>query len=260
MRPAGRCNVRLVAVPAPASARSDVSWRVWLVLGCAAVVAVGIAVLGDWHRAFHVQTRTTAATYPAAQVERLVLAVPGGGDVTVHNGSGVRIAQRTSKVAAARMHPQRTLAHGTLTIRDACAGGSFLGRASCSADYDVTVPEGVALVLSTVSGDVTLDSVAQAAQVRTVSGDIDASGCLARLDARTVAGDVAVETRCAPRTLFVETNSGDVELTIPRGSYDLTTDSASGDVSVNGVVDAPGATRIVRVVTSGGDIDVEGGG
>jgi hypothetical protein len=233
---------------------------VWLVLICAAVVAVGVAALGDWHKAFHVQKQTTVTTYPAAHVERLVLSVPRGGDIQVRNGSGIRVVRQTSKRAGVRVDAQRTLAGGTLTIRDSCGGDGFLGSSSCSADYALTVPEGVALILSTVSGDVTLDDIVQSAQVRTVSGDIDASGCLSRMDAHSVAGDVSLETRCAPARLFVETNSGDVDLSIPSGRYDLTTASDSGDVAVSGVVSAPGSERIVRVATSGGDIDVQGSG
>jgi hypothetical protein len=233
---------------------------VWLVLICAAVVAVGVAALGDWHNAFHVQKHTTVTTYPAAHVERLVLSVPRGGDIRVRNGSGIRVVRETSKRAGVQIHAQRTLAGGTLTIRDSCGGNGFLGSSSCSADYSLTVPEGVALVLSTVSGDVTLDDIVQAAQVRTVSGDVDASGCLSRMDAHSVSGDVSVETRCAPARLFVETNSGDVGLDVPAGRYDLTTSSDSGDVGVSGVVSAPGSERIVRVTTSSGDIDVQGSG
>ena len=131
----GRCNVRLVAAPSPASTRSRVSWRVWLVLICAAVVAVGVAALGDWHNAFHVQKHTAVTTYPAAHVERLVLSVPRGGDIRVRNGSGIRVVRETSKRAGVQIHAQRTLAGGTLTIRDTCGGNGFLGSSSCSADY-----------------------------------------------------------------------------------------------------------------------------
>jgi hypothetical protein len=247
---------------APAPTRSRVSWRVWLVLICAAVVAVGLGALGDWSHAFQLHQRTDVITYPAADVQRLVLSVPGGGDIRVRNGRGntVRLVQRTSTLEGVRIHAKRLLAHGTLTIRDDCAGRGFLGRTVCGADYDVTVPEGVALVLSTVAGDVTLDDVAQPVRAKTVAGDIDARGCLPSTDVRSVAGDVVVDTRCAPRTLFAETNVGDVHLVVPAGRYDLTTDTRTGDVHVAGVVTASGSPRIVRASTIGGDIDVQGRG
>jgi len=231
---------------------------VWLVLICAAVVVVGMAALGDWRHAFHLQTRTAVIAYPPEKVRRLVLSAPGGGDIRVRNGSGVRIVRRTSTLEGVQISGKRTLAGGTLTIRDRCDGRGFLGRTICSADYDVTVPRGVALVLSTVAGDVTVDDVAQTVQAKTVAGDIDASGCLPSVDVHSVAGDVVVETRCAPRTLFADTNVGDVDLVVPAGRYALTTDTRSGDVHVAGVVTAPASDRIVRASTIGGDIDVQG--
>jgi hypothetical protein len=246
--------------PRPAVTPSRVSWRVWLVLICAAVVAVGLAALGDWSHAFQHERRSTVTAYPAASVDRLVLSVPGGGDIRVRNGSSVRIVQRTSTLEGVQIRPQRTLAHGTLTIRDSCAGRGFLGRSVCSADYDVTVPTGVVLVLSTVAGDVTLDDVAQTIQAKTVAGDIDARGCLPNVDAHSIAGDLTIETRCAPRTLFADTNVGDVNIVVPAGRYALTTDTRTGDVHVAGVVDAPASARIVRASTLGGDIDVRGRG
>jgi hypothetical protein len=252
--------VRLVAAPAVAPTAPRVSWRVWLVLICAAVVAVGIAALGDWRHAFHLQRRSAVITYPAAKIDTLVLSVPGGGDIHVRNGSAstVRLVQRTSTLAGVQIHAKRALASGTLTIRDSCAGRGFLGRAVCSADYDVTVPRGVALILSTVAGDVSIDDVAQPVRAKTVAGDIDASGCLPSVDVHSVAGDISVDTRCAPRTLFADTNVGDVDLVVPAGRYALTTDTHSGDVHVVGVVTAPGSPRIVRASTTGGDIDIQG--
>jgi DUF4097 and DUF4098 domain-containing protein YvlB len=126
----------------------------------------------------------------------------------------------------------------------------------CGADYDVTVPRDVTLKLSTVGGDVSVAGEPAALEASTVAGDIRARGCLVSADLHTVAGDIDVQSTCRPAALFTDTNVGDLSLRLPAGPYALTTSTHFGDVHVSGVRREPASKRIVRVVTSTGDIDI----
>jgi hypothetical protein len=227
------------------------------VLGSAVVLVIGLAGFGDWRNAFHFKHTTTKYVYPVGKVRRLVLDVPQGGDVHVTTGRSVLLVERRRTVEGRAVHAKRRLRKGVLTVSDTCGGHDVFGRAVCAADFDVIVPAGVALDVSTSDGDVTVDGRPTSLRVSTIDGDVEVRGCVVRSTLQSQNGDLNVTTSCAPTTLVVGTSDGDVAIRLPAGRYALRTLTSDGDVHVSGVIRDPRARRVVHVSTSSGDIDVE---
>ena len=93
--------------------------------------------------------------------------------------------------------------------------GSEKGR--IEARYQVTLPPGVALDVSTVNGPVVTKGVAAAQELKTVNGKIDVSGARRTLKLKTVNG--AIQAACAELPgdagVDAETVNGDVVVVLP---------------------------------------------
>ena len=81
---------------------------------------------------------------------------------------------------------------------------------------------------------------------------------IATLDVRRSSGDVRIELSTAPTAAWLEAGSGNLDLTLPAGAYDLVTTTASGDIRVSGVIDEGSAERTLDLHTRSGDIRVVG--
>jgi len=55
-----------------------------------------------------------------------------------------------------------------------------------------------------------------------------------------------------------ESGSGDVDVSLPKGSYDLALDTGSGDVELSGIDDDPDADALLSLSTGSGDITITG--
>lgn len=101
-----------------------------------------------------------------------------------------------------------------------------------------------------------------------VGGDLDLSsqlGLLVGTDLRsaqgraeTDSGPIFLTWSEAPDQVEIESVSGDVTLTVPAGAYEVIAGSTTGEVTVTGVSDEPGATRLLRVTTEFGNITITG--
>jgi hypothetical protein len=98
-----------------------------------------------------------------------------------------------------------------------------------------TVPQGLALVLGTASGDITLDRAGQGRD----------------LELSTASGDVVVRGS-APESILVSTASGDV-LVEATSAASIRSQTASGDMAVKG-----GAWGTIRGDTASGDLRLQG--
>jgi DUF4097 and DUF4098 domain-containing protein YvlB len=69
---------------------------------------------------------------------------------------------------------------------------------------------------------------------------------------------VTASTNCPPPQLSLRTTSGDVRATVPTGRYQVDAASASGSLSVDGIVETADAPFSIEVLSSTGDVLVEG--
>jgi DUF4097 and DUF4098 domain-containing protein YvlB len=123
----------------------------------------------------------------------------------------------------------------------------------------VTVPDNVPIDVRTGGGDVRFHDYRGSARISTDRGNITVDGfCGFLLQARTESGDVTASTNCPPPQLSLRSTSGDVRATVPTGRYQVDAASASGSLSVDGIVETADAPFSIEVLSSTGDVLVEG--
>jgi DUF4097 and DUF4098 domain-containing protein YvlB len=101
-------------------------------------------------------------------------------------------------------------------------------------DFDLTLPEGVELAASTVSGDVTVTGV-KTVKASTVSGTVGVSGAYEEASVSTVSGDAIIDNPSGPtKRLAVDTVQGDIEakVSLPDGGGDYAFSAVEGDITL----------------------------
>ena len=117
----------------------------------------------------------------------------------------------------------------------------------------------MAVDVRTSGGDVSFRGYRGSARVLTDSGAIAVAGyCGNSLDARAGSGDIAFDADCAPPRLSLRSNSGTIRALIPPGQYDLDAESSAGDERVRGVTATSDAPYSVQVLSTSGDVFVDG--
>ena len=164
----------------------------------------------------------------------------GSGSVTIDTGSGstTSIAQTVQYRGDRPKVATHRLEGSTLVLDTDC------GR-HCSADYRVTVPQGVAVTGRVGSGDISLAGVASA-DVESGSGTISITDVSGNVTAETGSGDV--NARGIGGNVQAHTGSGTVTTSDVTGT--TTADANSGDVNARGVtgnVDAETGSGTVEV-------------
>lgn len=174
-------------------------------------------------------------------VQRVVIEA-GSADarvVGVEGLAGARVVERTWW-RDQRPEVNVNLTNGELFVEADCEIRMTVG-AACSVELTVEVPMDVAVSAVLSSGDVTATNLsADVIEIAVGSGDID------------------VEQTRVPEMAWLEAGSGDLRLVVPKGAYDVTTSSSSGDVSVSGVQDSAAADSTLDLHTSTGDITLIG--
>ena len=213
-----------------------------------------------------------AATWVATTSERsteYTALVPGtllrvelsvaSGDVEVLGGATPDVLVTRTDTSSFGHAPQerRIISDGVLRIESTCPK---LVVGECEADYRLTVPETVPITISAPGGDIRLVAYRGNVSLSTADGDLTVDAfCGPTLDATARSGDIDVVATCSTDNLTFLTSSGDVNVRVPPGLYDLEAESFTGDVDVRGVTDAPGAPFTIQVSTSSGDVVVEAG-
>ena len=112
----------------------------------------------------------------------------------------------------------RTLAGKTLMLGYQCPDESL-----CSASYDIQVPRGVAVRVSSGTGEIRLSSLAGTVTAKSGTGLIVAAGLTSRTASFTTnLGEIDAVFATAPVTVHVTTNLGAINLRVPGTvSYDV---------------------------------------
>jgi hypothetical protein len=207
----------------------------------------------------------------------------GSGDVLIRTGTSTEttikrfIKRSTNPGESYRLD-------GTALLLDTSCGNN------CQVSYEIQAPAGVAVRgelrsgdvqltgvgatdLTVTSGDVTVQDATGPVQLRATSGDIrvlDAKGTVkvqstsgdihalnvgGAVDLKGTSGDIVADLVVAA-SVTAESSNGDINVTVPAGAYQVTSDTATGDSSVNGLTNDPKAKNIIDVKTRNGDTNI----
>lgn len=137
--------------------------------------------------------------------------------------------------------------------------GSAWTHASCDTDMTVTVPRGVAVTLDGGSGHVVLDGLTGALAIKSGTGDVDGNALLSTdILALSGNGNVDLDLAASPTRLDVSTDNGDIDVVVPTSSYAVQMKSDNGDEALSGITNEADAKRVIRGVSSNGDISIAG--
>ena len=148
------------------------------------------------------------------------LMVSGGAGQVAITGSQRSAVSVTEQVRFSARPPAmtRTLAGKTLTLGYQCPDESL-----CSASYDIQVPRGVAVQVSSETGEIRLFSLAGTVTAKSGTGLIVAAGLTSRTASFTTnLGEIDAVFATAPVTLNATTNLGAINIRVPcTVSYDV---------------------------------------
>ncbi|MEU3461315.1 DUF4097 family beta strand repeat-containing protein [Streptomyces sp. NPDC006733] len=235
-------------------------------------VVLGAALTGCDGVSFHAGREHKAVddAKVAGQVSAVEVGT-GSGDVRIRpgTGGGVTIHRTVHYDGDTKPTPGQKVENGRLTFTDGCD--------DCSIDYELTVPAGVSVKVSTGSGDVDVQGVASA-NLKTGSGDLDVAGIPGALttvagsgdltatglggsdvSATASSGEIQLTFAKPPQKLAVKASSGDVVVHVPGGPYATDVSTGSGDEHVTVPTD-PSATARIQVKTGSGDVTLSRSG
>ncbi len=115
--------------------------------------------------------------------------------------------------------------------------------------YEVTVPVGVRLELSSVSGDISAHGSKGEMEIGAVSGDVDVSDGVGTIDIESVSGNIRAARLSGESR--IDAVSGDVELTDVSGTLELET--VSGEITLEAM-----KLKSLRTETVSGELMYDG--
>lgn len=226
----------------------------WLVAGClVALIAVAVAMAVWWARTRETRTTSYRVLGDLAGVSLDL----GSADVEIDGGGSAVEVRRVEKFAYG--HPaieSHRIQSGRLEITSRCPRQVLGG---CRPSFHVTVPDNVAVEVTTSSGTVRLTGVRASVSVQTDSGGVAASGfCGFSLRAISDAGDVNAAADCSTERLELRSRSGDVRAIVPAGRYRVDASSDTGRELVRGVTPDDDAPYQVQTLSTTGNVTVQG--
>lgn len=214
-------------------------------------------------------------------------------DIVLSGGSGdVRITTAAVDQTTIKRIIRRTtnpgesyrLAGTTLSLDTSCG-------MDCSVSYEIQSPPGVNVRgnldsgdiqlngvgttdVEVSSGDVLVENAAGPVRVKATSGDIQVLHAKSTVTAKATSGDIravdpggAVDLRATsgdvqvhlatPNSVTVDVTSGDIDISVPQGDYNVVNRSNSADTSVHGLTSNPAAKNVLDVNASSGDINID---
>ena len=132
---------------------------------------------------------------------------------------------------------------------DASGSQVMIQTSNRDGSAQLSVPQGVRVIVQSRSGDVTIRGTHGAVEVHGSSGDINVDDVVGRLDVNNLSGDITVSNLAADGD--ISTTGGDVKLTNVRGNLDIGT--VSGEIALRGIT-----AKNVRARTTSGDVTFDG--
>jgi hypothetical protein len=226
-----------------------------------AVAAVSVTALSACDVAF----ASTFEDDPAlkGKITSVQLDDIGSGRVTIRGGAAKATMHRKVKYRGDKPKGiTHRIENGVLKLRGC---GSH-----CSVGYTIDLPAGLpvtgktssgsinlshvgAVNVSTDSGAIRLEDVNGPVKARTSDGEIEGRGLKGGgIDAKTSNGQIRL-TPSVPQDVHAKTSDGDITVTVPGGTYRVTTHTGDGDRKI-GVPNVPSGRYRLDLSTGNGDI------
>ncbi|MER6507174.1 DUF4097 family beta strand repeat-containing protein [Nonomuraea sp. NPDC001636] len=175
--------------------------------------------------------------------------------ITETDGPAVRVVETLRWRNDDKPKPQHKVETDALFVTYDCPSN----WGSCSVDYKIEIPKGLAVDLDMDSGDATLRALSGQLDARVSSGDLDGSGMTGKkVHATNDSGNIELKYTSPPDSVELDCDSGDVVLRVPAGSYDVRTDVGSGDATVS-VKSDPASPRKISLSADSGDVTLSAG-
>jgi len=192
-----------------------------------------------------------ASLAPLQGVTDTTIAVPAGASLSVNNFGGAIVVhgwtQNRVKVHAehgSRGRIEASLVGSTLSVK----AGSRMGAPSV-VDFDITVPQDMALTLGGTYTEIEVDGVRGAISAETVEGEINVRGGSGIITLHSIQGSVTL----ADATGRIEVNSVNEDVALSNVSGQIKAETTNGEVTLWGIKSAS-----VEATTINGDVLYEG--
>ncbi len=230
-------------------------WRSAVGASAAIVVIAGLALGIGWLASLHTSSSRYLISEP---IQRIELEIAAGNIVIVGTQSSALEVRRTDHYAFGhRATEQRSLSDGVLRIVSRCPK---IVVGSCSASYELAVPETVTVTANDSRGNVRLTGFRGSAAVTTGTGDVDVEAyCGFDLAATTGAGHVRIAAACSPQHLEVRTRSGDATALVPPGRYRVSAISGTGQPHISGITRDERAPFTIDMHSGSGSLTIGAG-
>jgi hypothetical protein len=196
-------------------------------------------------------SRTSSTYAVSAPVSTLVVS-SGVGAVTI-TGNQRSTVSVTEQIQFSARPPAmtRTLAGKTLTLGYQCPDESM-----CSASYDIQVPRGVAVRVSSGVGEIRLSSLAGTVTATSGTGLISAAGLTSRTASFTTnLGEINAVFATAPTTVHATTNLGAINLRVPGTvSYDVNAPPGELGSAIITIPQSSSSRHVIDVVCNMGSL------
>ncbi len=225
------------------------NWRIFAWLGAAIVV---VFVLGALTVVAFTRTSTTTQTFSGPI--RKVMVTSERGAITIRRGpaGGTTVVDQKRYVFSAP-HVSATLDAGVLTITSSCPMMAFI---SCSANFTITAPPGVAVNATAQRGLLTVAGITGTVYSNSENGDFIYSGSSPAVTGYSLNGDITIRFAAPPRHVHARTETGNVLVALPRAAYAIDANSGIGTHEVIGLTSVRGASRGIYASSGDGDAKV----
>jgi DUF4097 and DUF4098 domain-containing protein YvlB len=172
------------------------------------------------------------------------LTVPQGTSITGETGSGDLDLDGLAKVNFQTHSGDAVVrnVHGSVNV------GASSGTVTVS---DVTG----SVAVSADSGDVNVANVSGTVSAKASSGDVVTNGIGGQVEVDASSGDISIQMTAA-QNVTAHSGSGEVNVTVPTGQYQVRTDTGSGEVTSD-VPNDGSAQHVIDLKSGSGDITVK---
>jgi hypothetical protein len=225
------------------------NWRIFAWFGAAIVV---VFVLGALTVVAFTRTTTTTQTYHGPV--RKIVVTSERGAVTIRRGpaGGATVVDHKRYVFAAP-HVAAALDAGVLTITATCPMMAFI---SCSADFTITAPPGVAVNATAQRGLLTVSNITGTVYSNSENGSFIYSGASPSVTGYSLNGNITIRFTAPPRFVHARTETGRVLVALPRAAYAIDANSGIGTHEVVGLTSVAGSSRSIYASSGDGDAKV----